>query len=234
MTTRLPPPGPPPPPLHASASYHIADVRHRVNEVGAELARLRKKSASITRAQGQARTYQARYAVVLADVRALEGVLADYNLAFDKLRTSLDPAELHLYHQQIQARNAEERRVLEDMQRHRQQLEREAAAWAEERAQAGAAAEDGARRYLDPSRYQLYQELLQQRQLLEAEAHAQRNEDEGEEEEERHFHALEARLRQLERERRYLKEEGAIVMLLKSHPKQAQARLLAIFILLTR
>ncbi len=221
MTTRLPPPGPPPPLHVASASFYIAEVRHRVNEVGAELARLRKKFASVTRAQGQ-------YAVVLQEVRALEGVLADYNLAFDKLRTSLDPAKLHLYHQQLQARNAEEARVVEDLVRNRQRLERKAAAWAEERARAGAAAEDGARRYLDPSRYQLYQELQQQHQLLEAEARAQRNEDEDEEEEEeRHFRALEARLRQLERERRYLKEEGAIAMLRESNPRQAQAWLLA-------
>ena len=45
--------------------------------------------------------FERRYESLLKDVRSLEGTLADYNLAMDKLRTSTDPEEVRQYHREV-------------------------------------------------------------------------------------------------------------------------------------
>lgn len=52
--------------------------------------------------------YERKYEGLLKEVRNLEGTLADYNLAMDKLRTSTDPEEVRGYHRQVREGGADD------------------------------------------------------------------------------------------------------------------------------
>ena len=59
----------------------------------------------------------------LPQVRNLEGELADYNLAMDKARTSVDPAEVARFQAQLAAHNKESERQIDQIFVERQERE---------------------------------------------------------------------------------------------------------------
>ena len=76
------------------STYFVGVLRGKVNAITEEIARLQKESEEHQREQGQAASMQRKAEDLDGEVRKLEGTLADYNIAMDKLRQGTDPEEL--------------------------------------------------------------------------------------------------------------------------------------------
>jgi intraflagellar transport protein 74 len=72
----------------ADKSYYLSELRAKMSDLQRETRSLQEESE---RAARDAQVYSAlerRYEERVSEVRVLEGQLADFNLAFDKVRTS--------------------------------------------------------------------------------------------------------------------------------------------------
>jgi intraflagellar transport protein 74 len=78
------------------ASYFAGALRSRINEVSAEVARLRAETDKAAKDAVLSAQLDRRYEAAIKEVRALEGDLADYNLAMDKSRTSMVRGSKHI------------------------------------------------------------------------------------------------------------------------------------------
>jgi len=65
-----------------------------------------------------------RYDDLIAEVRGLEGSLADYNLAQDKTRGGIDPSEIANFGESLRRRNADEARAIDRIFLDRQEVEK--------------------------------------------------------------------------------------------------------------
>ncbi|CAE7438925.1 IFT74 [Symbiodinium sp. KB8] len=95
------------------SSYHMAQLRRRITEISAEIRRMGEEYTRMQKDTATHATLQRRYDECIKEVRSLEGELADYNLAMDKARTSVDPAEVRRYQEQLASHNAEASREID-------------------------------------------------------------------------------------------------------------------------
>jgi intraflagellar transport protein 74 len=124
-------------------SFFHGILRRRVDELSAELGRLQEEIGTRTRDKT---THQVRlcpfslcslpigsvvpqalerqYETLITEVRNLEGTLADYNLARDKVRAGTDPAEVVNYCKSLKNRNMKEAQDIDAIFLERQDLER--------------------------------------------------------------------------------------------------------------
>ena len=89
-------------------SFFIGLLRTKITEVTKEIRKIKTDMDTMLRDAGQYSQLERKYEELLKEVRALEGTLADYNLASDKLRTSTDPQEVTQYQKQLADRNRNE------------------------------------------------------------------------------------------------------------------------------
>ncbi|KAJ8606934.1 hypothetical protein CTAYLR_008637 [Chrysophaeum taylorii] len=96
------------------SSYYVGVLHNKVNELEAEITELDNEVRQHNRAMNEFGGLRRRHETLLAEVRGLEGTLADYNLAMDKARASTDPAELDAYVVEFEGKN---RRLAEEVDR---------------------------------------------------------------------------------------------------------------------
>lgn len=87
------------------ASYFVGVLRQKINEISAEIARMNADAEKAAADSKVLATYEKKYDSLIKEVRSLEGDLADYNLAMDKSRTSMDASEINYFFQQLKRRN---------------------------------------------------------------------------------------------------------------------------------
>jgi intraflagellar transport protein 74 len=83
--------------LVQDSTYFIGVLRGKVNAITEEITRLQKEIDEHTKDQSQSNNMQRKAEELDNEVRKLEGTLADYNIAMDKLRQGTDPADLTKY-----------------------------------------------------------------------------------------------------------------------------------------
>ena len=72
--------------LVEDTSYYVGLVRKKINDVSHETNRLRQEIDQQTKDSSQIAQLEKKYETLLKNKEALEGQLADYNLALDKVR----------------------------------------------------------------------------------------------------------------------------------------------------
>ena len=76
------------------SSFYIGLLRTKITDITKETRKIKTDMDNMQRDAGQYSQLERKYESLLKEVRNLEGTLADYNLAMDKLRTSTDPQEV--------------------------------------------------------------------------------------------------------------------------------------------
>ena len=76
------------------SSFYIGLLRTKITDITKETRKIKTDMDTMQRDAGQYSQLERKYESLLKEVRNLEGTLADYNLAMDKLRTSTDPQEV--------------------------------------------------------------------------------------------------------------------------------------------
>jgi len=91
--------------LVQDSTYYVGVLRGKVNAITAEIAKLQKEIDEHQKDQSQALSMQRKAEELDAEVRKLEGTLADYNIAMDKMRQGIDPSELTRYIREYESKN---------------------------------------------------------------------------------------------------------------------------------
>lgn len=87
------------------ASFFVGLLRQKINEITLEIGRMRSDSDKATKDSAVLAQYERKYDTLIKEVRSLEGDLADYNLAMDKSRTSMDASEITYFFAHLKRRN---------------------------------------------------------------------------------------------------------------------------------
>ena len=85
--------------------YFAGLLRGKMTEIAQEIARMRGEAERVARDSSLTAQLERRYDGAVKEVRALEGDLADYNLAMDKARTNVDAAEIQAFLAGVKRRN---------------------------------------------------------------------------------------------------------------------------------
>jgi intraflagellar transport protein 74 len=80
--------------LVEDTSYYVGLLRKKMRDVSSEVSRLKTEIDDISKSSSQTAQLERKYDTLLKNKEALEGQLADYNLAMDKTRTSTDPEDV--------------------------------------------------------------------------------------------------------------------------------------------
>jgi len=91
--------------LVQDSTYFVGVLRGKVNGITEEIAKLQKEIDEHNRDQSQAASMQRKAEELDSEVRKLEGTLADYNIAMDKMRQGTDPADLTRYIREYESKN---------------------------------------------------------------------------------------------------------------------------------
>ena len=86
-------------------SFFIGILRSKMNDIRAEIGRLRAEIDRHGKNLSQQGHLERTYETMLQEVKTLEGTLADYNLAVDKARTTADPGEVAKYLNDLEDHN---------------------------------------------------------------------------------------------------------------------------------
>lgn len=86
-------------------AYFVGLLRSKINAITNEIEVLANESDTRERDINQYGQYERTYETLLNEVRDLEGTLADYNLARDKLRTGADPQDIETFTKQLKEQN---------------------------------------------------------------------------------------------------------------------------------
>ena len=152
-------------------------------------------------------------------VRGMEGNLADYNLAMDKLRTSTDPEEVVAYQKQLQVRNRNEAGEIDKVFITKQQQEKNITDLEAQISDVHRKAEEKIKR-LDSDKLKNYEDLIRSSQNLQNEG----SQKEQEMEQLRHkTHELEAIVRGSGMRDEYNREERTVIRLSKQVSEREMA-----------
>ena len=86
-------------------AYFVGLLRSKINAITSEIETLSRESDTRERDINQYGQYERTYESLLNEVRDLEGTLADYNLARDKIRTGADPQDIETFSKQLREQN---------------------------------------------------------------------------------------------------------------------------------
>lgn len=107
------------------SSHFVGLLRRRVTDIGNEMNRMGEEMDQISRDNAQFSQLEKRYEALIKSKDALEGQLADYNLAMDKTRTSTDPDEVHQLAHHLNEKNRHSSHDLDRVFMLRKQREQE-------------------------------------------------------------------------------------------------------------
>jgi len=218
------------------ASFYIGMLRTKIGDVTKEIDKIKDDMQQMTKDASQYTQLERKYESLLKEVRNLEGNLADYNLAMDKLRTSTDPEEVINYQRQLQMRNRNEAGEIDKVFIVKQQQEKRILDLEAQVQEVHQKAEEKIK-MLDSAKLKHYDNLIQQSQNLQQEG----NQKEQLMEQLRHkIHELEAIVRGSGMRDEYNMEERNCIRLDKQlkqlendmeiatmDPKEAHAKLLS-------
>ena len=112
----------------ADKSYWQAELRNRLAALSSELDSMQKEQVSIAKENAAYSQLERRYELVMREVRGLEGELADYNLALDKLRNHTTVEELQSMYERVQSHVADMKGETDEIFLRAGELEAEVAA----------------------------------------------------------------------------------------------------------
>lgn len=133
-----------------------------------QIRKIKTDMDQMERDAGQYSQLERKYESTLMEVRNLEGTLADYNLAMDKLRTSTDPQEVKNYQHNLEMRNRNEASEIDKVFLMKQQREKGTADLEHQINQVHMAAEAKIKQ-LEPSKLEAYERLIHESQQLQQE-----------------------------------------------------------------
>ncbi len=87
------------------ASFFAGLLRSKTGEIMAEMAKMRADTDRALRDSSLTVQLERRFDGAIKEVRALEGELADYNLAMDKARTNVEASEISAFLASVKRRN---------------------------------------------------------------------------------------------------------------------------------
>jgi len=104
-------------------SYYVGLLRKKMKDVSSETSRLRAEVDDISKSSSQTAQLERKYETLMKNKEALEGQLADYNLAMDKTRTSTDPEDVQALAAHMSAKNRQTGQELDRVFMQRKQRE---------------------------------------------------------------------------------------------------------------
>ena len=99
----------------ADKSYWQAELRNRLAAISSEMDTMQREQTTITKENAAYNQLERRYELVMREVRGLEGELADYNLALDKLRNHTTLDELQQMYERVQLHVADMKAETDDI-----------------------------------------------------------------------------------------------------------------------
>eukprot|EP00828_Plagiopyla_frontata_P044816 TRINITY_DN7453_c0_g1_i11.p1 TRINITY_DN7453_c0_g1~~TRINITY_DN7453_c0_g1_i11.p1 ORF type:complete len:485 (-),score=112.97 TRINITY_DN7453_c0_g1_i11:23-1477(-) len=96
-------------------NYYMILLKKKIDEIQKETAKFQKQEEDINRDNNLYFQLEKKYEELTKEVRNLEGQLADYNLAFDKLRTKTRPEDIKNMYEYIKIQNDKHRMILDDI-----------------------------------------------------------------------------------------------------------------------
>lgn len=157
--------------LVQDGNFFMGVLRTKVNDIQKELTNLKSEADQHFKDQNQYSSLERTYDTLLSDIKALEGTLADYNLAMDKSRRTADTAEMSSYLQELEEKNRRDARELDNVFLMKQQRERGIAEVEQGMAQVHREMESKINA-MDPQKLEEYRNLLQRSQQLDQEVNA--------------------------------------------------------------
>lgn len=99
----------------ADDKYFINELRNKITEINAETGRMKQEMEQINKDNLAYQQYDRKYESLLGEVKDLEGELADFNLALDKLRTNTDVEDIKDACQRLKQRNAFDAKQIDEV-----------------------------------------------------------------------------------------------------------------------
>lgn len=99
----------------ADKTYYQTQLRNKIADVSREMNNLKAEGVQLQRDASTYTTLERKYEERVAEVRLLEGQLADYNLAFDKIRTHTELSDIKAQFDRLQQNNSLERSRLDEV-----------------------------------------------------------------------------------------------------------------------
>merc|ERR1719199_1335066 len=90
-------------------TYYMHELRKRISALQEEVTKINKEINDVAQDGELYQSLEKRYESLVKTVRALEGDLADHNLATDKLRTDTQPEEVHHMYLIMKQQNEQQR-----------------------------------------------------------------------------------------------------------------------------
>ncbi|KAI0209160.1 intraflagellar transport 74 [Lamellibrachia satsuma] len=96
-------------------TYFLGLLRGKINELNAEIVRLRKEVDTITEDQSSYLSYEKRAESLASEIRDLQGELADYNTLVDKLNTDESINDIRMDCSEMKVQNDRESKSLDTL-----------------------------------------------------------------------------------------------------------------------
>uniref|UniRef100_K3WFZ0 Uncharacterized protein n=1 Tax=Globisporangium ultimum (strain ATCC 200006 / CBS 805.95 / DAOM BR144) TaxID=431595 RepID=K3WFZ0_GLOUD len=218
------------------ASFFMGKLHSKTAEITSEIEKLRKEIEQDAKDKTQYAQLERKYETLAYEVRDLEGQLADYNLAMDKLRSATDPQEIRQVQEQLHHRNGKEAEEVDRIFILRQEQEKAVRRMEDEMNEIHMKHQDKINQ-LVPQKLQRYKEMLEEHHQTEVEIEARSQElemlmhaihqKEAELSSNRYreeYEQLEKQARRLQRERDNIQEDARTALM---DPNEASALLLA-------
>lgn len=111
----------------ADDRYYMTELKTRISKISEEMENMKKEQVQIQQDNTTYQQYERKYEQTINQVRSLEGELADFNLALDKLRTNTDVADIREMSDRLRQINDGERKRVDSIfeRAHEQQTQRE-------------------------------------------------------------------------------------------------------------
>jgi len=109
----------------ADKTYYLSELNKKLSDITRELASMRTEMDRLAQDHVNYAQLERAYESRMKDVRHLEGQLADFNLAFDKLRTHTNVQEIEEMYLNLKARNESEKRNVDEVFLRVQQQEKQ-------------------------------------------------------------------------------------------------------------
>jgi intraflagellar transport protein 74 len=111
--------------LVQDSAYYVGLLRKKISDVNSETIKLRSEIDQQSKDNTQYTQLERRYEQLLKNKEQLEGQLADYNLALDKIRSATDPEDVHQMAAHMAEKNRQTGQDLDRIFMQRKQREQE-------------------------------------------------------------------------------------------------------------
>lgn len=106
-------------------TYFIGLLRGKMMELNAETSRLLRDNESLSQEQATYSSYEKKAEALTAELKELQGEMADYNLLVDKLNTDADMEDVKEEYRELKGQNDQEAKSVELLFEQRQDRERQ-------------------------------------------------------------------------------------------------------------